>query len=137
MEEPKLFKDFVNNLKNNYHDINATKEHLDMARKDALQKIKEYKELKETLRFYKKHLTESLNYINYLQKSNLEAINVIQCCTPKGTVKTIDFERTIDLLDAEIDSLKDAYHQETIADRKTQYSSMILETLHAKKKLKQ
>lgn len=67
----------------------------------------------------------------------IKAITVTHCCTPKGAVKTIDFERTIDLLDAEIDSLKDAYHQETIADRKTQYSSMILESLHAKKKLKQ
>ena len=67
----------------------------------------------------------------------LEAINDTRCCTPKGTVKTINFERTIDLLDAEIDSLKDAYHQETITDRKTVYSSMILESLHAKKKLKE
>jgi len=49
----------------------------------------------------------------------------------------MEFERTIDSLDAEIDSLKDAYHQETISDRKTVYSSMILETLHAKRKLKQ
>ena len=64
-------------------------------------------------------------------------MNFTHCCTPKGTVKTIDFERTIDLLDAEIDSLKDAYHQETIVDRKTVYSSIILESLHAKKKLKQ
>lgn len=75
MEEPELFKDFVDNLKNNYHDINATKEHLDMARKDALQKIKEYKELKESLKFYEKHLTESLNYINYLQKNKSKKLN--------------------------------------------------------------
>lgn len=51
--------------------------------------------------------------------------------------KKYDFERTIDLLDDEIDSFKDAYHQESIVDRKTVYSSMILEILHAKKKLKQ
>ena len=72
-----------------------------------------------------------------MKRMQKEAINVTHCCKPKGTVKTIDFERTIDLLDAEIDSLKDAYHQETIADRKTVYSSMILESLHAKKKLKE
>ena len=71
-------------------------------------------------------------YINYLEQSLLNSRY-----TPEGAAKGIDFERTIDLLDAEIDSLKDAYHKEPIAERKTQYSSMILESLHAKKKLKQ
>ena len=78
-----------------------------------------------------------IKHLEAFAKEQIEAITVTRCCTPKGTVKTINFERTIDLLDAEIDSLKDAYHQETITDRKTVYSSMILESLHAKKKLKE
>lgn len=66
----------------------------------------------------------------------VEKLIIADVVVPKGTVKTIDFERTIELLDSEIDSLKDAYRQEKIIDRKTVYSSMILEILHAKKKLK-
>lgn len=64
-------------------------------------------------------------------------ITITQRYKSKETIKTIDFEKTIDLLNAEINSLKDAYHQETMVDRKTVYSSMILEYLHAKKKLKE
>ena len=45
MQEPKDFKDFINNLKNNYHDINATNEHLENARNQALIYINEYKDL--------------------------------------------------------------------------------------------
>lgn len=68
MQEPKDFKDFINNLKNNYHDINATNEHLENARNQALIYINEYKDLKKALIFYKKHLNESLKYIEHLQK---------------------------------------------------------------------
>ena len=101
---------------------------------------------KEFTKLAKKHLTidekqnlafgRKFKYIGGIEEL-YKAMNFTHCCKPKGTVKTIDFERTIDLLDAEIDSLKDAYHQETIVDRKTVYSSMILESLHAKKKLKE
>lgn len=63
-----------------------------------------------------------------IEENNLFIPRVVEC-------KSYGFEKTIDLLDAEIDSLKDAYHQETIIDRKTVYSSMILETIKAKKKL--
>ena len=70
MEAPKNFKDFINNLKNNYHDINATREHLEDARTKALMYINEYKDLKKALIFYENHLNESLKYIDYLQTNN-------------------------------------------------------------------
>ncbi len=101
-----------------------------------MEKVKKYLEEIKEHQMQTVQLARTTEVYKLADKA-LQAITVTQCCTPKGTVKTIDFERTIDLLDAEIDSLKDAYHQETIVDRKTQYSSMILESLHAKKKLKQ
>jgi hypothetical protein len=39
----------------------------------------------------------------------------------------MEFENIIGIIEAEMDSLQDAYKQETIQDRKTVYSSRILE----------
>jgi hypothetical protein len=49
----------------------------------------------------------------------------------------MEFENVIELIRADIDSLKDAYHQEKILDRKTVYSIRILECYKAIKLLKE
>jgi len=49
----------------------------------------------------------------------------------------MNFEDTIDLLNSEIDSLKDAYKTEVVLGLKTIYSSRILELKRAIKILKQ
>jgi len=47
----------------------------------------------------------------------------------------MDFENVIELIEADIDSLKDAYHKEKILDRKSIYSMRILECKKAIKRL--
>ena len=46
-------------------------------------------------------------------------------------------EYAIEYLEAEIDSLKDAYHQETNVEMKTTYSSRIVDCKKAVKRLKE